>query len=219
MNRITEGRVFNALGAVLCALVLYVYWPSRPAALPTTPMSTVKVLVDSGHGSGVHIGGGLFLTAQHVIDKENKVEVKTSNGSIAPARVLWSTTGFDVALLYAPEASYLPSSPLVCAPLAQGEAVYSTGNPRNLEFATIHGRVAGETKRFEELGGAILTPLDMTVVGGMSGGPLFDTKGRVRGLIDAVMMTGTGGFGGAAPVAIGYAVPSWVICTLMGKKD
>jgi S1-C subfamily serine protease len=54
--------------------------------------------------------------------------------------------------------------------------------------------------------------VDLTVAGGNSGGPVLDADGAVIGIIVGVMQTGIGGV-----VPISLAVPSTVICSLLGR--
>src|SRR5690606_30707311 len=59
--------------------------------------SVVKVRTNTGHGSGVHIGGGKFLTAAHVTDGAKELHIRTPDGKERDAELLWSSPAYDVS--------------------------------------------------------------------------------------------------------------------------
>src|SRR5215510_14798820 len=52
-----------------------------------------------GLGSGIFIGDGKILTAAHVVQAADKIEVEFVDGQIVPAKVIASVPPADVALL------------------------------------------------------------------------------------------------------------------------
>lgn len=177
-------------------------------------LSTLKVMTaDGGHGSGVHIGSGLILTAAHVVDGVEHVRVKSSHGGTYPATVLWANAAYDVALLDA-QLFMVRVSHLSCRALAVGATLRAIGNPGGLEFITLRGHVSAPPQRYDELASAMI--LDMTIAPGMSGGPVLDSKGEVVGLVNAMMAVPTSLLS-VSLMPIGYAVPGTAICRLLAR--
>ncbi|UXN70876.1 serine protease [Devosia neptuniae] len=195
-----------ALIVLALANVLY-------AQPPVIPSSTVKVELEKGHGSGVHIGDGLILTAAHVAREGAAVRLKLDDGTYRDAEVLWSSTASDIALLRTSPAG-LSSSPLSCAPLKVGQEVTARGNPLSVEFVTTYGHIVGPaTKRSDWLG---VAPVDMVILPGMSGGPAFNSAGEVIGINVALLTLPLGV--GVSATGIGFIVPAEQICGLLGRS-
>jgi S1-C subfamily serine protease len=187
----------------IAAFAAYLVLPPRTTA-PVLPTSTVKVQTGTGHGSGVHIGGGLVLSAAHVVKSADKVRIKTQDGKEVDALVLWTNPAYDTALLHAP-ALRAEKSQLACRTPIVGEAVHAFGNPMGVEFAQTWGRISGFVPDDIRDRGNVL--VNIAFIPGMSGGPLFDRHGRVLGLIQAT-------FG---EFALGAAVPATAVCQLLGR--
>lgn len=188
---------------------------------PDKSLASSVVILESGpaHGSGVHLGNGLILTAQHVA-KIKHLRVRTEHGATAPTRVLWSNDLYDLALLQidAPLAPLnLKSSRLSCALPKSGAEVTLAGNPLDLEFVSTYGRIAGPPRMW---GDTLVIPVSSTMIWGMSGGPAFNSNGDVVGINDMVMLGPVFAMGGAiaqSAEGIGFIVPSRVACILMGR--
>ena len=108
----------------------------------------------------------------------------TADGREAPLMILQLDVLHDLALLKTadpgkPTAPFdaLPFRP-ESQPLAQGERIYSLGNPLDVGFAVTEGTYNGLVRRsfYPQIffGGALS--------GGMSGGPALDEQGRVVGI-------------------------------------
>jgi len=176
--------------------------------------SVVKVITPGGHGSGVNIGDGYYLTNHHVVGVEKQVTLKNESQEETQAQVLWSNEEYDVALIYQPIFENTGSSPLDCVIPAVGERVIMAGNPTAFEFLEMEGRVAGKPIQMFD-GGDLFVPVDGTVVPGMSGGPVFDNNGHVVGINS---MTAVAPLGMAASfVDFAFFIPGKSICQLMGK--
>lgn len=178
---------------------------------PELPGSTVKLIAKQGHGSAVHIGNGYYITAMHVVGDETSVKVKTDDGLLSDATVLWGNKAHDIALVRGPDD--VQASELECRTAPQGETIHSRGNPMNLEFINSGGRIAGVEGTIGPWASAL--PVDMTIVMGMSGGPVFDADGDVIGIMVGVLVAPMG-FGGSL-TGLGTIVPSSAVCTLLGR--
>lgn len=193
------------IGAVLVLAAIGLF--GRPSHETKLPGSVVKVVLETGHGSGVHIGKGYILTAAHVVADTKTVKIKTDKGRTGEAEVLWFNRELDVALIHT--GTKLQASRIACAPTPRGTLIHAIGNPANQEFISTWGRVSGP---------AIDTPwkvaivADITIVPGMSGGGLFDEADRLVGILVGTMARGLGGI-----VPVGYVVPTSAFCGMLGR--
>ncbi|MEP6739638.1 MAG: serine protease [Caldimonas sp.] len=148
-----------------------------------------------GRASQTSVGSGFFVTTQghivtnfHVVaeaalkpDRHDLVYV-TADGREAPVQILQIDVLHDLALLKAGDAAGRSFDALAFRPesdaLAQGERIYSLGNPLDVGFAVVQGTYNGLVKRsfYPQIffGGALS--------GGMSGGPALDEEGHVIGI-------------------------------------
>ncbi len=197
--------------------------PIAAVAAPVEkPFTTVRIDIASaeggGHGSGVSLGGGVFLTAGHVSEGATSLTVKTWAGKSGTAEVLWFNHAYDVSLVYVPDLKDEPGSPMSCAATKVGQEITIVGNPLNTEFAESWGHVSsfGKTglENIPEQAGLWkeLVTLDATAAPGVSGGPIFNSAGEIVGILvsGAVNKRGTYGYS--------YMVPSTAICRLLGRR-
>lgn len=188
----------------------------RPTT-PTTPRASSTVIIsnDEGHGSGVHIGHGFILTAAHVVEGQATMQITDDRGRVQTGTILWANKAYDVALVQIDHAETLAASRLDCtARLAVGDEISAFGNPLNLKFIRTYGKVASDYGAREPWKSSFVASI--AVAPGMSGGGVFDKQGDVVGL--AVGLAARGSlFGGMAPFAISYVVPSSAVCLLMAR--
>ena len=211
-------RIVLGIIGVVAMSILAFFLQSRAIATPvSTGHPTVKILLDKGHGSGVYIGGdGLILTATHVVAnaKDGKVRVKTEGGNILKGEVLWSSTARDVALVRVSGTVGLKAAVLSCDMPKPGDIIQARGNPLSVEFFSSWGHVAGTMRKMGPWLEGL--PTDMTVLPGMSGGPVFGADGRVVGLAVGVLMA-PAGFGSMSFTGATLIVPGSTICPLLGR--
>jgi S1-C subfamily serine protease len=204
-----------AAAAVSAVAYAYVTTPSEPERFPARQAgSVVKVLVGDGHGTGTNIGGGYVLTAAHVVKAaKGSVKVRLDSGEIRDADILWTNEKYDLAAIQITRSEGIAVSVLSCDDLATGDAVRGFGNPQVLEFVTTYGHISGSARTVGPW--ASVYPTDITIAPGMSGGPLFNERGDVVGVMVGLMAIPIG----FAPALIpfSYAVPSSVACALMGR--
>jgi len=152
-----------------------------------------------GRASQTSVGSGFFVSAQghiltnfHVVSEaalkpeQHDLVYVTADGREAPLVILQLDVLHDLALLRAGDAA--PSGAgrrfdalafrSATEPLAQGERIYSLGNPLDVGFAVTQGTYNGLVKRsfYPQIffGGALSA--------GMSGGPALDEEGHVVGV-------------------------------------
>jgi hypothetical protein len=125
--------------------------------------------------------GDLVLTTAHGIGGVNNLRVKLSDGRIFPARVQrLGNESVDIALLDVSGAKLRPVRLGSVTELKSGDAVLTIGCPLGFEFSVTSGVVS--SIRESDLGYPLIQT-DVPVNPGSSGGPLFDSRGRVVGII------------------------------------
>jgi len=189
------------LGALLCYSTVNAtnYKPTPPVETVSSSMSsaekkvrsaTVKVVVPGGgHGTGALIqykDVQLIITAQHVADRivgTNYLAVK-GNESIL-ATLIYSNKNHDIAILY-PTAPLRGATAIKYEPVKDydvGTDIIYSGYPSHHKIMSFNGRIIG----YEEVTG-VGTQLIVNTYGwfGCSGAVVFDTKGRVIGVLYGV---------------------------------
>ena len=181
--------------------------PADPPASAPVSLSARKVYeqarsqlvqirtVLKGQASQTSVGSGFLVTAQghmitnfHVVaeaalqpERHDLVSV-TADGREAPVKILMLDVLHDLALLKFSDAKGATFDALGFRPesetLAQGERMYSLGNPLDVGFAVIEGNYNGLVERsfYPQIFFA------GSLSGGMSGGPALDQAGRVIGV-------------------------------------
>ncbi|MGB5818260.1 MAG: trypsin-like peptidase domain-containing protein [Saonia sp.] len=161
---------------------------------------------NQGLGSGVLISHDChILTAAHVVDGSSKIKVKTQDGKLRDATVLFSEKSADIALLKLDEtdASLAHATLGDSDVMAVGQNVYAIGSPYGMENSYSAGIISA-FRGFNELyDGTVrieFIQTDAAINSGNSGGPLFNSNGEVIGIASSIL-TVSGGFQG-----IGMAV-------------
>ena len=159
-----------------------------------------------GIGSGVLIEEDQILTAAHVIDKARAIEILFTDGTRIKADVISSLASSDVALLKLRESHSMPQ----VATLADsndtpiGSEVFIIGAPFGISQTLSVGHLSGRLNRGLMARGTPIEFLqtDTAINTGNSGGPMFNIKGEVIGIVSFIL-TKSGGFDG-----IGFATSS-----------
>lgn len=201
------ARPFIAIAAALVAVFL--------CAAPLNSAenridTTVKIKVPDGHGSGVYIGENHVLTAAHVVNGQaGLIKVIAANGNEKLATVVWLNTDYDIALIRikGDVQEGLAQAALSCGTPDVGEPLTAYGSPGPNDFLRFDGYVAGPVTE-KHVWREVVT-VDMTILPGMSGGPVFDADGDLAGIsVGVAVMRG-------GMVRIGFVVPGSTICRLM----
>jgi S1-C subfamily serine protease len=200
MHVATRAAIAASVVALLAtAAVVATSGPAHPIA-----SASVKVMAAEGHGSGVHIGGGLFLTAAHVVTEGVALKVRTNGGVDTDSEVLWTNKRFDIALIHSPQVVAKVAA-LACVQPAIGDRLTGEGNPYNFEHVTVRGEAVSKSGVRGPWAHAFVA--SMSVFGGMSGGPVYDRLGRAVGIIVG-MLRGT---------SFAIIVPGAAICPLLAR--
>jgi len=169
----------------------------------------------TGEGAGVVFDKkGDILTDQHVVAGASKVTVTFPDGVKAPATVVGSDTGADLAVI---RVQSVPSSELHPLPFGDsnaaqvGDSVIAIGSPFGLPNTVTAGIVSA-------VGRTITAPNQFTIPNaiqtdapinpGNSGGPLLNAAGQVIGLNDQIETNNTNGQGEGSSSGVGFATPS-----------
>lgn len=149
--------------------------------------ATVALLSDETGASGsgvVTTADGLVLTAAHVVQGAKMVLVVFPDGKQAPGKVLGANLSKDIAMVQITTPGPWAHVDLGASrPLQAGDWVVSLGHSAGFDPARTppvrFGRVVSKGP------GNFLTT-DCTLIGGDSGGPLFDLEGKVVGIHSSI---------------------------------
>ncbi len=190
-----------------------------------TISTSTRVLTENGLAERSGIGSGVLispdchvLTAAHVVEDADQILVKTHDGSLRAAELVFSESSADIALirLLTPEPELAHASLGDSDRLAVGQVAYAIGSPYGLEHSLSVGHISA-FREFDRLyDGTIRAEFiqtDAAINSGNSGGPVFNSKGEVIGIASRIL-TVSGGFQG-----LGFAVAVNTAKQLMALED
>jgi len=156
-------------------------------------------------GSGViyDAGGGLILTAAHVVDGEREVMVRLADGDQISGQVVGVDDHNDVAVVKIDHGG-LSAAPLaVDQKLQVAETAIALGSPFGLEQTVTVGVVSATERAVPGADGVVRVAIqtDAPINPGNSGGPLANLQGQVIGINDAIFSRSGGNEG------VGFAIP------------
>ena len=194
----------TAILRLLCALAAFVSWIVQPAhaftvaqmkemeakvkALVMKNMPSVVALIGEkvpGSGSGVIIReDGLILTAGHVTYGNDTMTVVFPDGKLAKCKVLGADYTRDVGLAKIIEPGKYPVAEMGDSDkLDVTSIVVALGHPGGYDVRRPPPARIGRISQ-KNLGGFLVS--DCTLIGGDSGGPLFDLDGKVIGIHSSI---------------------------------
>jgi serine protease Do len=155
-------------------------------------------------GSGFIIDpAGWVVTSNHVIDGAKEISVILNDGTQYPATIKGRDPKTDLALLKIDADHPLPSVQLGDSDSARpGDWVLAIGNPFGLGGTVTTGIISARSRDIHSGPFDDFLQIDAAINQGNSGGPLFDTQGRVIGINNAIFSPNGGSVG------IGFAIPS-----------
>lgn len=152
-------------------------------------------------GSGFLISSdGRIMTAAHVVQVADTITVKFVTGDTVPARVLASDPNADVALIQAESVpSGVTPAPIGSAADASvGDQVFVIGAPYGIAHTLTVGHISARRAPDHLFGGfekVELLQTDAAINQGNSGGPMFNMRGEVIGIVSHIFSTSGGSQG------------------------
>lgn len=146
------------------------------------PLTVALIAADaSSSGSGVITNEeGLILTAAHVVQGSETMDVVFPDGKTVKGKVLGANYGKDIAMVKIEADGKWPAAPRGASKtLEVGDWVVATGHAAGFDPARTppvrFGRVVSK-------GPGNFFTTDCTLIGGDSGGPIFDLEGNIIGI-------------------------------------
>ena len=168
-----------------------------------------------GEGAGVVFDKkGDIITDEHVVSGASKITVTFPDQVKAPATIVGSDTGADLAVIRVQNVPQSELHPLTIGDsnaVQVGDSVIAIGSPFGLPntvtagIISAVGRTINSPNQFT-IPNAIQT--DAPINPGNSGGPLVNAAGQVIGLNDQIETNNTNGQGEGSSSGIGFATPS-----------
>lgn len=188
-------RLFKYCAAFLCCTACSALL-ADPKLVEKVEPSVVVIQTDRGLGSGFIVAKDRIVTNYHVIEGAGTVEVKF----VGNEKPTYKSDGYylidkkrDIAVISlkltpGAQADYMKQVELAKVLPLKGSKVVAIGNPIGLEFSVSEGIVAStreagtvDSKFLGDRAGTWIQH-DAAISSGNSGGPLFDSAGKVVGM-------------------------------------
>jgi len=175
-----------------------------PGRIPAQPGQDEPMQSASALGSGFIIDSeGYVVTNNHVIEDAEQVQVVLEDGTTLPARIVGTDPRSDLAVLKVESDKTLPAVLFGDSDSVRvGEWVVAIGNPFGLGGTATAGIISARGRDIQSGPYDDYLQIDAPINKGNSGGPVFDTEGRVIGINTAIFSPNGGSVG------IGFAIPA-----------
>ncbi|MEQ9450259.1 MAG: DegQ family serine endoprotease [Pseudomonadales bacterium] len=164
-----------------------------------------------GLGSGFILdAAGYVVTNHHVIAGADEITVTLDDGDKFDAVLVGEDPKTDLALLKITSDGALPHVALDNSDnIRVGDWVLAIGNPFGLGGTATAGIVSAKSRDIQAGPYDDYLQIDAPINSGNSGGPVFDTQGRVIGVNTAIYSPNGGSVG------IGFAIPASQVATII----
>jgi S1-C subfamily serine protease len=192
MERITR---FLATAALLLGLVSSGSTLAQSSQSPATIFRKARpsiVLIVGGdgsgkptvQGSGFIIGPDRIVTNHHVVAGTSTALAIFSDGESSPVTSVVADSATKDLIILAAATGQRPAVVLGDElALQQGDTVYAIGAPEGLDLTLTNGIVSA----FRNIDGQFLIQSTAAIAHGSSGGPLFNSEGKVVGITSALL--------------------------------
>ena len=197
------SQVFKRVGPAVVVIRT-----SEHAALVRSGAPSGTVMSVAGVGSGVLVSAdGKVVTAAHVVQTVDTVNVEFTGGTVVKARIVASDIAADVALLQLERVPpNIPPARFGDSDKAEvGDQVFIIGAPFGISHTLTVGHVRARRQPKSTSAGLVATELfqtDAAINRGNSGGPMFDMNGDVVGIVSHIVSVSGGSQG------LGFVVTS-----------
>ncbi|MCK5780980.1 MAG: trypsin-like peptidase domain-containing protein [Flavobacteriales bacterium] len=177
-----------------------------------------ETVVSGGLGTGVLVSkSGDIITAAHVVSSASEIEIVYLDGSTSSATIENISNAGDVAIL---KANRVPENATIAKfgdsdKVKVGDNIFIIGFPMGLEYSLSSGIISGihhDKSKIDEGVSMEFFQTDAAINTGNSGGPMFNKKGEVVGIISSILSR-SGGFEG-----VGFASTSNLVNNLLYKN-
>ncbi|MGH6677413.1 MAG: S1C family serine protease [Bradyrhizobium sp.] len=198
----TTGLGFGASGRGSSHLRLP---PDRPAHGRAPIKGEVTTM-----GSGFFISpDGYAVTNDHVVGHSNTVQVRTNDNKTFTAKVVGRDPLSDLALIKVEGGKNFSYVKLADRPPRVGDWVLTVGSPYGLGGSVTAGIVSARGRSIKSRSAEDFLQIDAPINKGDSGGPSFNTDGKVVG-VNSMILSPSGGSAGIA-----FAVPADTVKTVI----
>lgn len=178
-------------------------WPSYADVFERVATGVVNVSLESPTvrvGSGFAVSPDEIVTARHLVVDAEQVLVRDRLGRTLPAVVVGTDARSDLALLAVPGAGFQAVTLGDSRRVRVGDTIIAIGNPYGLAHSLAAGVLGGRGRRLQGDEGPVVDFLQLSIPlnPGNSGGPVFDERGHVIGVLSGTHAQGQ---------AIAFAVP------------
>jgi S1-C subfamily serine protease len=162
--------------------IIFSVTQTRPSELVKTLIpKIVKIDSDNWSGSGVFIADDTVLTVKHVVEGATNLRIVEPNGTEYIATfVIMCEDGNDLGIIKIKTAQVEPTisfdDAIIC------ETVIHGGNPLNMQTTITVGVVSRINVNANNLGAGLLQ-IDAIAAPGSSGGPVFNLRGNLLGVV------------------------------------
>jgi serine protease Do len=157
----------------------------RGVSQKTTPATVALISARGDTGSGVIVSAdGLVLTAAHVVQGDEEMKAILPDGRVEKARVLGANYTRDAAMVQIEGGKNLPHVELGDSDaLHVGDFVVALGHSKGYDPGR---RAPVRLGRLSTDGKQRFLITECTLIGGDSGGPLFDLQGKLVGIHSSI---------------------------------
>jgi S1-C subfamily serine protease len=154
---------------------------------------------------------GHVVTAGHVaVSKGHTVDARGANGRLYRGKVVAVSRSPDLALIRLSDFPGVPVTPAASPCMRVGEPVFSLGKPHAMGDTARLGQLDsmsfGRAVSYADFGYPDAMVLRMSTRKGESGGPLFNAKGELTGMLVSTLSDGNG-----RPLNLAHAIPSSMV--------